>query len=263
MPTEAEIQAIKDAEKITFTDEQKAKINDLIKDAQGRAGNDARAEAATFKAQLHNVQAELDTAKEALKHASKAEKKEAKGDVEALQSTIDEMKRAQQLHVDETRKLQGLVTSKDEEVKTARSEAINIRKEIAIANAASKINFVNNEVISKLTKDNISWDADKNKFVVIGVDGSPRLNGSFDPMSLDEFYTEYASQNPYLVRGDVKGGSGSKESSHSGVMGSGKFEVKQIFGKESNSRLAMQLMKENPTEYHRMKALAISSGLLK
>lgn len=263
MPTEAEIQAIKDQEKVTFTPEQQAKVNEIINEAVGRAGNAARAEAATFKSELQKVQTDLAAAQEALKHAgSKGEKDAAKGDVAALQSTIEEMRRAQQSHVDETKRLQSLVTSKEEEVKTARSEAINIRKEIAIANAASKVNFVNNEVVTKLTKDNIQWDGDKNRFIVIGVDGSKRLNASFDPMSLEEYYTEFAAQNPYLVRGDVKSGVGSKENSRNDVSNNGKFEVKQIFGKGSDSRLASQLMKDNPAEYKRMRAIAVSSGLL-
>lgn len=263
MATEAEIQALEDAKKVTFTPEQQSKVNELIQDAMGRAGKTAREEAATFKTELQKVQTDLAAAQAALSNAdTKGDKEAAKGDIAALRSTIDEMKRAQQTHVDETKRLQGLVTSKEEEVKTARSEAINIRKEIAITNAASKVNFVNNEVVTKLTKDSISWDGEKNRFFVVGVDGTPRLNASFDPMSLEEFYTEFAAQNPYLVRGDVKGGVGSKESNRSDVSNNGKYEVKQIFGKDSISRLASQLMKDNPAEYRRLRTIAVASGLL-
>lgn len=265
MPTEAEIQALKDAEnqKVTFTPEQQAKVNQIIDESVGRAARTAREEAATFKTELLKVQTDLAAAQEALKNAgTKGDKDDAKGDVASLKSTIDEMKRAQQSHVEETKRLQGLVQSKEEEAKTARTEFINVRKEVAISSAISKIGFVNNDVVSKLTKDELTWDSDKNRFTVLGPDGTPRLNSAFDPMSLEEFYTEFAVKNPYLVRGDVKGGSGSSERSRNDVTNNGKFEVKQIFGRESDGILANKLKKENPAEYARLKVIALQNQLI-
>lgn len=262
--TAQEIAAAEAAAKVVFDDKQTARVNELIREAQGRAGNEARAtaarletEAATLRQQLADANAKVAAA------ANAGDKKDAKDDVVRLRAEIDEVKRAGQTTADELRQARELVKSHENEAKTAREEATTVRKTVAIQSAAAKANFVNTDVVNKLTADNIKWDATKGKFVVHGDNGQPRLNASFEDMSLDEFYTEFASKNPYLVRGDVKLGIGS----HSGsqridVSNNGKFELKNVFGKDSSGKAAMELMKTNPAEYARLKVLAINSGLL-
>lgn len=248
--------------KVEFSAEQQAKVNDLLKDAMGRAGKEARDKAVTLEADVTSAKAQLAQAQADLAAARTAgDKKEAKGEVAQLQAAIDEMKRAQQGHLDEKNTLTKRLQDKDAEVTQARQEALNVRKTVAISKAASQINFVNNEVVAKLTESNIQWDADKNRFVVLADNGTQRVNSSYEPMTLEEYYTEFASQNPYLVRGDVKGGTGSS-GSRNDVTRNGKYEVTQIFGSKSNSKLATQLMKENPNEYHRLKAIAIENDVL-
>src|SRR6185437_513495 len=248
-------------EKVEFSEAQQAKVNELIQEAMGRAGRSHQEKATALEANVTTLKSELDQAKAALAAATTTkEKNDAKGDVTALQAQIDEMRRAQQSNADEVKKFQGIAQQKDAEATEARKEALEVRKQVAITQAASKINFVDSAVVTKLTHDSVKWDTDKNRFIVIGPTGQTRLNASFDPMTLEEFYNEFATQNPYLVRGDFKGGAGS--SSRNDLSSNGKLELKQVFGKGSNSKVASQLMKDNPNEYRRMKKEAQAAGLI-
>ncbi len=260
---EAERIAAEAAKKVVFTDEQQAKVNELIQGAMGRAGKEARETAVRLEGELTAARNDLAAAKaELAKATTPASKKAAEGDVAALQATIEEMKRATSNHATELQRLSDAAKAKDAEASEARKETINVRKQVAIANAASKVNFVNVEVVAKLTSDSIHYDADKKKFVVLGENGQERMNSAFDPMTLDEFYTEFAAKNPYLVRGDVKGGVGSTENKRFDTTANGKYEVKQIFGKDSDSRLAMELKRENPAEYARLRKIAVEGRLI-
>jgi hypothetical protein len=249
--------------KVTFTPEQQARIDEIIREAQGRAGKEARTELENLKTQMQTMQSELQTAKEALKNAKTPQQKsEAQDDIAALQNQINEMKAAGTSTQQELERLRQAAASKDKEVSAAREEAKQIRKEVAMQKAASKVNFVNIGVVTKLTGDNIRWDDTRNTFIVVNEHGTERLNAAYEPMSLDEFYTEFAAQNPYLVRGDVKGGAGSTESQRSGLSSNGKYTVEQIFGKKSVGALANKLNKEDPKEYARLKAIALENNLI-
>lgn len=251
------------AAKVTFSEAQQVKINSLIQDAQGRAAKEVREKAtqleqetATLKQQLAEANAKVAAA------SSSGERKDAKDDAVRLRQEIEEIKRAGQTTADELRQAREQAKAHENEAKTAREEAVTVRKTVAIQSAAAKANFVNTDVVNKLTADNIKWDTQKGKFVVYGDNGQPRLNSSFEEMSLDEFYTEFASKNPYLVRGDVKLGIGSTGNQRTDVSNNGKFELKNVFGKDSSGKAAMELMKSSPAEYARLKQLAISSGLI-
>lgn len=260
MATEAEIQAEKDA-KVEFTEAQQAKVNQLITDAMGRAGKEAKVQATALETKVNTLTAELAEAKAAsAKATTKEGKKEAQDDIEALKSSIEQLKGHIKTTSDEANTYKASAQAKDAEIAAARADAVNVRKQVAINSSAAKANFINTDVVAKLTQDDIKWDADRGKFVVNGPNGQLRLNAGLDPMSLDEYMNEFAVQNPYLVRGDVKPGIGS--TGNRGITNNGKYEVAQIFGAKSDSRLAMALMKENPAEYHRLKDIARESGLV-
>lgn len=267
MATEATTQAndttTQNNQRAPYTPEQQAHIDQLIREAQGRAASDTKAELQRTQSEIANLRTDLEAAKAAAKNAtSKTGKDAANADVAALEAQMAEMRNASQSTKQELERLQSALKAKDTEVLTAKQEATNVRKQVAITNAASKVNFVNTEVVSKLTQDSIKYDESKGRFVVLGENGAERMNASYEPMSLDEFYTEFASKNPYLVRGSVKTGTGSTESGRFDVSANGKYEVKQIFGKGSDSKLAMTLYKEDPKEYQRLKGIAKSSGLI-
>lgn len=252
------------SEKITFTPEQQAFVNNLLAREKTEAKQSAQTELATTKTALETVQAEFRAAQEALRGATtKGEKKEASEDLEVLRGQLNEAKTVQQRAVEETERIKKVLGEKDKEVLTARQEAVNIRKQVAIQGAASKVNFVDLGVVQKLTQDNVVFDETRSRFVVTNDEGTARMNASFEPMSLEEYYTEYASKNPYLVRGSVLGGASSAESQRAGVSLSGKYAVEMIFGPKSNAALANKLAMENITEYRELRKQAVASGLLK
>lgn len=251
-------------EQIVFDDKQQQFINDLIAKKQGEAAQLVRTELATTKTQIEELNTQLTTAKADLAKAKTPGSKAAAGDeVEALKAHIAEIKAAGATSAQEIERLRQAAAASAQEADKSKNETINVRKEIAIAQAAQPVGFVDLNVITKLTTEYVRWDSTKNTFVVYGDNGQERLNASFNPMSLAEFYTEYAAKNPYLVRGDARPGTGSTQSqNNTGLTNNGKYEVTQIFGKGSNAALANNLARENINEYHRLKAVAKESGII-
>lgn len=266
MPTDGTNQAQEpnNDEKITFTDKQQERVNELIRDAMGRAGREAKTEAETLKSELSSLRNELNEAKQTLSTAKTGkEKKDAQGDIEALQAQINEIQNAHKTVTQEVERWKTTAQKAVEEKNEYKVRSEQERKAYALRDAAQKINpFDVNDVV-QATKDSVVWDEDKKAWSVINPEnGQPRLNSGLYPMSLDEFFTEFAAKKPYLVRGSAKPGIGSSESGRTDVANNGKYTVDQIFGKNSNSKLAQQLAKQDIKEYHRLKAIARESGLI-
>lgn len=249
-------------QKVTFTPEQQARIDEIVREAMGRAGKEARQTAEHMQTQMTDLKTQLSAAQEALSKAKTPAQKAAAGeDIDALKGEISEMKR---IHEQRNREYEGLrqqLTTKDQEIAKSRDEAVNIRKQVAMRDAAGKGNFVDVGIVTQLTDKNIKYDSESGKFVVLTDDGTPRMNAAYQPMGLDEFFVEYAAKNPFLVRGDMRSGVGSTEQQRSGLSNNGKYTVEQLFGKNSNAMLANKLKKENPAEYARLKVVARESGL--
>lgn len=249
--------------KVTFDEKQQAKVDELIREAMGRAGRDAKREADAVRAELTTLKTDLDAAKSALAGAkTAAEKKAAGDDVAALTAQIEEMKRASQGREDEFNRLKSQNQALQSDIQRSKQETLNVRKHQAMIEAASKIPFVDTSVAIKLTEPEVQWDSDHNRWVVMNAAGQPRMNSSYEPMSLEEFYTEFAAKSPYLVRGDLRTGTGSGTNPRPDVSRNGRYEVKQVFGKGSNAKIAMQLKRENPNEYHRLKEIAKQNGVI-
>jgi hypothetical protein len=247
--------------KITFTPEQQEKVNELIRQKQGQAAAELRQELETTKTTLRTLQSELETAKAAAKSGTPTQRADAADDAKALQAQIDEMRRAGEGTKSELERLKKYASDKDKEVSEAKNEALNIRKRVAIQNAANKLNFVDLEDVLALTERNIKWDTDKGKWSVLGEGGTERYNSAIEPMSLDEYYAELASKKPWLVRGDVKGGTGSAEAGRSNL-GAGKYAVEQVFGKNADAAIANKLAREDIKEYRRLKDVARAAKLI-
>lgn len=249
--------------KVTFTDEQQALVNKLIQQKQGEAAREVRTELANTKAQLDTLATELAEAKAKVAAAgTKSGKKEAQEDVEAIKAQMEEIRTSHKALQTELERASEQIKARDKLVLDAKNETVNVRKQVAIQAAASKQAFFDvNDVLTQ-TQNSIKWDDAKGRFVVLGENGAARTNASLEDMTLDEFYAEYASKKPYMVRGDVKSGTGSTEASRSGLTANGKYEVTQIFGKGSDAALANRLAKENINEYHRLKSVAKSMGII-
>jgi hypothetical protein len=223
-----------DAVKVSFDEAQQQKIDLLIREAQGRAASAVRAE-------LHTTQTKLTTllAESEVLRAENATLKEGRG---ALESNL---------------------SVKEKEAKSARAETIAVKKQNAIQAAATEHNFFNPQVVSKLTEDKIKWDAGKEKFIVLGDDGSERLGADGNSLSVSAFLKEFGTSNPYLVRGDVKTGVGSGEAQQPPHRTLGQKEkLAQYFGKGSSSQKANALALESPNLYRQYKREARALGII-
>jgi hypothetical protein len=239
--------------KVTFTTEQQEKINKLIDTAVGRTASKVRGE---YEAKL----TDLTTQFEALKNAPKPKAGETDANADAQ---LKEFKTIVEQSKAETERFRQAAADREREVQSARAEAQEIRKEVAITSAASKIPFFNVDVVKTLTKDSVVYDNELKQFVVKGPNGQTRYDSTLEkPLSLEAYFTEFASQNKYLVRSEMGSGTGSSETSRQNVSSNGRFAVADIFGPKSSSQKAMQLMKDNPSEYARLKTLARSEGLI-
>jgi hypothetical protein len=236
--------------KVTFTDEQQSKIQQLIDTAVGRTRANASKE---FTDKITALNTEIETLK-----TSKAGKTGEASEADRLEfKNIVEQAKA------ETERYKQEAITRERETQAARSEAQEVRKEVAIANSASKIPFFNIEVVKTLTKDSITFDSERGQFVVKGPNGQTRLDSTLEkPLSLDAYFAEFAAQNKYLVRSEIGSGTGSSETSRTDVAKNGRYAVTDIFGPKSSSAKASSLMKENPDEYKRLKGIARTEGLI-
>lgn len=265
MPTEAEIQAeLDNKEKVTFDARQQEKVNELLREAQGRAGREARQEADTLKVELATLRTDLEAAKQAVKVAkTPSEKKEANADLEALRLELEEVKSASKAGVAELERLRASNVQKDLEVKSAKTATVETQKAVVLTSEAMKINPFEVDEVVNATKNSVKLNEDTGKWMVVDPNtGQPRLNSSFEPMSLGEFYAEYAAKKPYMVRGTAKAGANSTESTRFDVSGNGRYTVEQIFGPKSSGRDAQALITKDPKEYARLRQIAIDSNLI-
>src|SRR6266404_9005562 len=208
------------AEKVVFDAAQQKKVDELIRESMGRAGNEARATAARLETEMITLRSELAAAKET-----------AKADAEGRAG------------------LESSLTVREKEAKAARDETIAVKKQNAIQAAATEHNFFNPGVVSKLTEDKIQWNADKQKFIVLGDDGSERLGVDGNSLTVSAFLKEFGVSNSYIVRGDVTTGVGSAENARPYSPQTETQKLKAIFGKGSDGRLANETAMRNPQLY--------------
>jgi len=246
--------------KVEFTPEQQAKLQEIIDKAVGRNVAKVREE---YAAQKTALETQLAEAREAAKAAkTPAAKADANDEVELLRAQIEEMKSAGRTNMNEAERWKSEAQKTQERLRAAEDAAVQIRKENAIANAAQRVGFVDVDDVVALTSKNISWDAELGTFTVVNEKGQARMNAAYEPMTLDEFYADYAAKKKHLVRTDVLFGTGSSESSRAGLSGNGKVSVTDIFGKKSDAVKANRLAKDNPAEYRRLKEVARAQGLI-
>lgn len=115
-----------------------------------------------------------------------------------------------------------------DELATANAE---ILKNQAIRDAATHLDngleFHDLPMVIEMVKNFIILDKDTQQYVV-KINGVVKQNSQLLPMTLTEYFMEYAAARPYLVKSQVKPGAGSKES---GNAGGGQGEVGMIRSK--------------------------------
>lgn len=263
MATPAIIPPVPESEVVEFTPAQQAKLDEIIKKSMGRAASETRQELATEKAKVTKLEADLRQALEDVKTArTPKEVKDAKGEVAELQAKIDEMLNARTATTSELEGLRKQLQDSKADGDKAKAEALNQKKLNKITQAATKEDFVNLNVVMRLTEDNIKWNEAEGKWIVLNDEGQPRMNAAYDPMTVEEFYQDFATKNPYLVKGSVVTGTGQGGSAGTAVSMTGRYKPEEIFGNKSNSKWANDLANKNMPEYKKLKAEAIAKGLI-
>lgn len=241
-------------DKPTFTPEQQAYLNNVvIKEAQGRAAKDVRAENARLLAEIA-----------ALKEGVVKEPETVKTEAKPGEATPDFKAEVERIKREFTNELK--LSKQDAKAKADEAAALKLAlasrdKNDAIRTAMDSlgVDFVNRNAALKLSEDAVVWDEDRKRFVVHDSKGVLRFNSSLEPMDLVDYYQTFVNENPYLVKAQVRGGTGSKESAS---IGTSKHPIEDIFGSKSKGALANKLALENPGEYKRLKALAKEQGLI-
>jgi len=214
--------------KVEFSPAQQAVFDANLKKAMGRAGHEARAEAE--KLRIENTRLK---------------------EVAAGQGSADELER-----------VRGELASSRLEQQAILEASVKSQRDLVIAQESSKHGFIDVDTLQRLTRQNLRHNTTTGAFEVIADDGTPVLNATQEPISVTDYFADYASKKPWLVRGQVKSGGGGTSSAGSPVGDSGRFRPEQIFGSKSSSKDAQMLHHKNPAEYARLKALSRSMGLI-
>lgn len=229
---------MEDTTKVEFTAEQQEKVNKLIQDGMGRAAKEAKEQLAAIAAEKEALAAKL----EELTKKPKAADEDVNKILEAQR--VNESLKEQMKAIRET------AAQKEAEAQAARNQAQDMSKMYALEKAISG-RFIDPDMIISSTKDQIGWDEAFQRWVIKNPEGSPRMNASLEPMSLEEFYEEVATKKPWAVNANFRGGTGASKSGGGLV---GKYTADELFGPKPNVQAAIELMRTNPAEYKRLKA---------
>lgn len=195
-----------------------AKLDSIIREAQGRAAKALREENTRLKSELA-----------------------AAPKVPAMQPTED-------LTVQ-------LMTTRAElaSLKAAQQESA-LKEQLRAAVAGQ--NFFEPELACQILRTQVKIVGGKP--VPVDADGNERLGSDFNPLGIAELAAELARTKKFLVRGDVKPGSGSKPTNTSF---SDAVPLERLFGPKSDGGLAQKLAMTNPAHYRRLRAAAKARGL--
>lgn len=203
--------ATEGSKKVDLTQDE---LNKAIDARLGRAKSKHDAEVKARDEKIADLEEKLTAA---TKSKEKVKKKPA-GDGEEEDENVEEIFRE---------KYKGILATEDAKLKAeaakrqaaekdaadARADALKTRKQVAMARAMQKsANFYDIGDVEALTDRMITFDEDLKRFVVLDHEGKPMENSKLDPMTLEEFYADFAAKRPYLVNGDMIGGAGSSES---------------------------------------------------
>lgn len=219
--TEAEIKAvaekaaadkvIKDAAdaeaaKVVFSDAQQKKLNDVIDARLGKVKGKHAEELSARDEEIVALKAQLEEASKAFDKDDPEGKKRYKELIDA--------EKAKTSKADEKAKLN------ETKAKAAEARELNLRKETAMSRAMQKAaKFVDTSDVMDLTSKNIVWNDELERFVVLGPDKKIKQNSTLDPMTLEEYFTDFAQKRPYLVNGDIVAGAGSHEAGGNAAIG--------------------------------------------
>lgn len=228
---------MEDTTKVEFTAEQQDKVNKLIQDGMGRAAKEAKEQLAAIVKEKEELAAKVEELNKQVKPGEDVNK------VLEAQRVVESLK-------EQMRAIRETATLKEQEAQQAKTQAHEMSKMYALEKSIAG-RFIDPEMIISSTKDQIGWDEAFQRWVVKNPEGSPRMNASLEPMSLDEFFEEVATKKPWAVNANFRGGTGASKSGGGLV---GKYTADELFGAKPNVQAAIELMRTNPAEYKRLKA---------
>lgn len=240
---------------VAFEPAQQQKINSLLAAERQKAEKKAADALSAAKADYDKQIADLN---DKLKKLPKS----GDPDIQSLQGKIEEMTNLLENAKRETTRFQEEAHKKANEAQQVRNQMESVQKRIALTDAAVKLNFWNTEDIVSLTEHNIEFDQNLGRYIVKGEHGQPRLNTAMDPMTLDEFYKEFAAKRPHMVKSNQIPGFGSTPNGAGVLDGYGQIKVEDIFGAKANYELSAKVFKENRNLYDKLEKQAIARNLV-
>jgi negative regulator of genetic competence, sporulation and motility len=199
--------------KIEFSAEQQLHIQKLFDERFAKIATRKEAELKPLQDELAETKRLLEEAKKAapVVHVDPIVKPDAE-----REQTLQLLKNEQQ----QTAAAKTAFEREKERADRAEAENADIQKNQAIRDAASNLEngleFHDLPMVIELVKNTIVLDKDSGQYVV-KIGGVVKQNSALEPMSLVQYFMEYAQARPYLVKSQVKGGAGSKESGPGGV----------------------------------------------
>lgn len=181
-----------------FSDKQQKKLNDVIDARLGKVKGKHAEELSAKEQEIADLKAQLEEATKAIDKDDPEGKKRYKDLIDGEKS--------------KTTKAEERAKANEAKAKSAEAKELNLRKEVAMSRAMQKAaKFVDTADVMALTQNNIVWNDELDRFVVLGPDKKIKQNSSLDPATLEEYFIEFAQKRPYLVNGDIVAGSGSHE----------------------------------------------------
>ena len=202
-PVQAAEQPAETAPKIVYSPEQQQHLEGLIREAQGRAAKELRA-------QLIQTQEAL-SAKE--------------GELGLYQTGVS----AELIEARQQLAAEKAARSAAEERQTAAERRALIKEEAMVAG------MFNPGDAAYALAQNVTRK--EGRFVVLDDEGEPRVNADGQPFTVSQLVREYTQSRPWAVRGDVKPGAGSTPSQ--GVPTT-TVKMQDIFGPKSDGALAQK-----------------------
>jgi hypothetical protein len=211
---------------VEFSPAQQIKLDSILKKAMGRAGADARAEAERLRVENERLK-----------------------QVAAGQGSADELER-----------VRGELASSKLEQAAILEASVKSQRDLVIAQESSRHGFIDVDALQRLTRQNLRHNATSRSFEIIADDGTPVLNAAQEPISVSDYFADYASKKPWLVRGQVKSGGGGTSSS--GTPAPTTLPLSHYFGPGSSASACNALSINRPSEYRRLRQEAVKIGLV-
>lgn len=238
--------------KVTYTPEQQAHIDNLIKEAQGRAAKELQTKYKDLETKFTETQEQLKTfsSQDKTKDSpSSKDLEEALRVNKTLQADLENFKKE--------------ILQKEDALKASDQEKASLRRKFAMRQAASHIPFHKFELVEMMTEKYVREDENGNFFIVKEDGVTPHRNSRMENMSLPEYYEEFAGKEKWSVKSEYVPGAGSSES----AQGSGKSKLKaeELWGKDAAKNagtLEQNLKRENPAEHARLVEEGRAKGLL-